>query len=351
MKLKTLSIATFNLFNLNEPGLPVYDDRNGWTPAEYDLKIAWTVRQLKIMNADVVGFQEMWHAASIVRALADAGMTADYDLLAPVDADGSKIVCGAIVRKGLLTGTPRWVSDFPPEFVLSASGGDPQTPHIAVTIKGFSRPVLHFTMKPRDNEADVNVYVCHFKSKGPTAVFREPWYNANKPLYSKHQTGVGAAISTIRRTAEAAALRFILTEQMKGNDTPVIVIGDINDGQHSNTANILTEQPDYLVGDSVGGGDNALYTAQTLQEYRDTRDVYYTHVHQDMRESLDHILVSQEFYDNSKKRLWLFDGLVINNDHLNFDDHKESGTNDHGIIRATFKYKPIKKEAAAIVNG
>lgn len=36
-----------------------------------------------------------------------------------------------------------------------------------------------------------------------------------------------------------------------------------------------------------------------LQEYRDTRDVYYTHIHKDIRESLDHILLSQEFYNNS----------------------------------------------------
>ncbi|WP_367187711.1 endonuclease/exonuclease/phosphatase family protein, partial [Hydrogenophaga sp.] len=194
----------------------------------------------------------------------------------------------------------------------------------------------------RNPGPEVHVYVCHFKSKGPTQVFNEKWFKADPALYGKHATGLGAAISSIRRTAEAAALRFLLSEQMKDNDTPVIVLGDINDGQHSNTANILTEQPRYLVGESKGGGDTSLYTAQTLQEYRDTRDVYYTHVHQDIRESLDHILVSQEFYDNSKKRLWMFDGLVINNDHLNFEDHKALGTGDHGVIRATFRYSPAK---------
>jgi hypothetical protein len=105
------------------------------------------------------------------------------------------------------------------------------------------------------------------------------------------------------------------------------------------------------VGDSLGGGDVALYTAQTLQEYRSSRDVYYTHIFQDMMESLDGILVSEEFYDNSRKRLWMFDGMTVNNDHLNFDDHKESGTNDHGVICATFKYKPIKVEAKAIADA
>ena len=136
--------------------------------------------------------------------------------------------------------------------------------------------------------------------------------------------------------AEAAALRFLLSEQTKGTDTPVIILGDINDGQHSNTAHIPTEQPRYLVGDSVGGGDTSLYTVQTLQEYRNTRDVYHTHVHQGIMELLDDILVSQELYDNNRKRLWLFDGMTVRN--------------DHGIVCATFRHRPIKAEARAIIN-
>ena len=33
----------------------------------------------------------------------------------------------------------------------------------------------------------------------------------------------------------------------------------------------------------------------------------------------------------------MFDGMTVNNDHLNLDDHKETGTNDHGVICATFE--------------
>lgn len=343
MKLKSLSIATFNLFNLNEPGLPIYTDKDGWTPEQYARKIDWTARQLRTLESDVWGFQELWNKLSLVKALGVAEMSDAYDLLAPADAIGKRIVCAALVRKGLLVGEPEWISDFPQAFKLRSTGDDPQTPAIDVAITGFSRPVLHFAIKPRADEPDIHVYVCHFKSKAPTQVFRERWYKAAPDTYAKHAAALGGALSTIRRTAEATALRFMLTERMKDNDTPVVVIGDINDGQHSNTANILTAQPRYLVGDSVGGGDTALYTAQTLQEYRDTRDVYYTHVHQDIRESLDHVLVSEQLYDNSRRRRWLFDGLSISNDHLNFDDHKTDGTNDHGIVRTVFKHRPIKR--------
>jgi hypothetical protein len=351
MKLRSLDIATFNLLNLNEPGLPMYRDSDGWTQDVYDRKIAWTKQVMTRLKPQVMGFQELWHRASLERAVTQAGLQNDYDLLIPPDADGKRIVCAAMVAKGLLVGTPEWITDFPAAFVLESRGDDPQTPDISVKLRAFSRPVLRFTIRPRDDQALVHVFVCHFKSKAPTKVFRERWFNSDRELYKPHQNNLGAALSTIRRTAEASALRFLLTDLMRDTDTPVIVLGDINDSQMSNTANILTEQPKYLVGDSIGGGDAALYTAQTLQEYRNTRDVYYTHIHQDMMESLDHILVSQEFYDNSRKRVWLFDGMVVMNDHLNWDDHGESGTNDHGIISARFKYRPMKAEAQAMASG
>jgi endonuclease/exonuclease/phosphatase family metal-dependent hydrolase len=342
MRNPTLSIASFNLFNLNRPGLALHSDGDGWSPEEYARKIDWTARNVTFLRSDVFGFQELWHGDALDDVMQRAQLGADYDVLVPPTANGTGIVCAAIVAKGLLTGTPEWIDAFPPKFKLASRGDDAQTPQIDVRIDGFSRPVLHFTMRPRDDEADIHVYVCHFKSKRPTEVFREAWFNADKTFYGRHTNALGAALSTIRRTAEATALRMLITEQLKGTETPVIVLGDINDGQHSNTANILTGQPQYLVGDSIGGSDTALYTAQTLQEFRDTRDVYYTHVHQRMRESLDHILVSEQFYDHSRKRRWLFEGMTVNNDHLDFDNHKADGTNDHGIIRAVFKHRPVK---------
>lgn len=47
----------------------------------------------------------------------------------------------------------------------------------------------------------------------------------------------------------------------------------------------------------------------------------------------------------------MFDGMTVNNDHLNFEDPKVFGFNDHGVICAGFKYKPIKAEAEEIVEG
>lgn len=337
---KTFSVASFNLLNLNEPDTAMYNDPSGWSKAQYQKKIDWTASQIGRLNADIIGFQELWNEKSLVAALVACNARDKYDLVVPPNTNGGRIVCSAIVRKGLLRDKPEWIQDFPKAVRLESDGEDPQTPEIQVQIKGFSRPVLHMVVQPEESVPSIHFFVCHLKSKAPTAIFAEKWYKADPTTYKDHTTCIGSAISTIRRTAEATALRVILNGLMKGTSIPVIVIGDFNDNTYSNTSDVVTSQPRYLVGDSFGGGDAALYSTQTLQEYRDSRDVYYTYVHEGFRESLDQIFVSQEFYDHSKKRLWMFDELIVNNDHLNSHDHNEDGTNDHGTIRASFSWRP-----------
>jgi endonuclease/exonuclease/phosphatase family metal-dependent hydrolase len=287
----------------------------------------------------VWAFQELWHAESLENVFSTADFLDEYTLLVPQNHAGQRIVCAGAVRSDILVGEPEWIDNFPDYFRLMSGGYDDKPSDIDIQIDRFSRPVLHFEVKPRSNGKRIHVYVCHFKSKGPTKIYKEPWYSAQ--VYSKHSEALGAGISTIRRTAEATAMRLILTERMKGTNTPVGVMSDLNDGQHSNTLNILTGQPNYLLtGLSTGGSDVDFYSVGTLQEYRSRRDVYYTHVFNKTRASLDHILVSQEFYDNSRNRIWAFKGMEITNDHLNSDDHKETGSSDHGIVRATFEYLP-----------
>lgn len=334
------AIATFNLYNLNRPGLPIYSDTDGWDKAVYQQKLEW-IRSILLRNpADVWGFQELWHQGALEDVFAHPDLK-DYRLLVPAGHAGETIVCGGAVRKDILVDEPQWIKNFPEKFILQSKGGDPQTPEISVTISGFSRPVLQFQVKPRSQGKAISVYVAHFKSKAPTQVDRESWYRADNDYYKRHTEALGSGLSTIRRTAEATALRMILTERLKDTDEPVVVLGDLNDGHASNTLNILSGQPNYILsGLQQGGSDVDLYAVSRLQQYRSDRDVYYTHIYQNLRESLDHILVSQEFYDNARKRLWAFKGMDISNDHLNQDNHKEGGTSDHGIVRAVFEYRP-----------
>ncbi|MEP1200429.1 endonuclease/exonuclease/phosphatase family protein [Tateyamaria sp.] len=338
MGARDISFASFNLLNLQLPGAAIYGDTDGWDFDIFARKINFTRDVLLRQDADVIGLQELWAADALDQALVAGGLEGEYTALIPPGHNGKSIVCAALVRNGMLVDEPEWIRDFPDEYVLKSGGDDPQQDFIEVNLSTFSRPVLHFKVQPDPRTPVIHVFVCHFKSRRPTQFWRESWYE--KDVHGPHLSALGYAISTVRRTAEAAALRVLVTNLAKKTDTPVVVIGDMNDGKDSNTLNILSEQPTYLSPLSTGGGDNSLYTAQTMQEYRSVRDVYYTHVFKGNRESLDHIMFSQEFYDNSKRRIWAFDEMVVENDHLNYHDHKESGTNDHGVIRVGFKWKP-----------
>ena len=346
MAVRDVSFASFNLLNLQVPGRAIYGDADGWSQEVYERKIRWTGDVLARLAADVIGFQELWAGEALDDVLAAAGLGDSHRPIVPPGHAGDRIVCAAAVRANMLAGDPEWLVDFPEEAILRSSGEDPQTERIDVSLSSFSRPVLHLRVRPDPRTPVIHVFVCHLKSRRPTQIWRErSWYE--RDVHGPHATALGYAISTIRRTAEAAALRVAITRIAKGSDVPVVVIGDMNDGAETNTLNLLTEQPAYLTPLSTGGGDNALYAAQTLQEYRSTRDVYYTNVFQKQRESLDHILFTEQFYDNSKDRLWAFDEMVVENDHLNRDDHAESGTSDHGIVRAAFRWMPAKDAPGA----
>ena len=293
------TIATFNLYNINRPGLRIYSDKDGWDPAAYQRKLEWSRRTILDHKADVWGFQELWHLGAL-EDIFDHKELDDYQLLVPKNHAGQRIVCAGAVRKDLLVGEPHWIEAFPEKFILQSGGDDAQTSDISVNVDRFSRPVLHFQVQARSQSSPISVYVAHFKSKAPTKVYREGWYRADDEYYRQHGEALGAAISTIRRTAEATALKMILTERMKHTDEPVVLLGDLNDGENSNTLNILTGQPNYILsGLQQGGSDVDLYAVSRLQQYRSDRNVFYTHIYQNFRESLDHILVSPSLASGS----------------------------------------------------
>ena len=64
------------------------------------------------------------------------------------------------------------------------------------------------------------------------------------------------------------------------------------------------------------------------------RDVYYTHEFRRRRDALDHILVSEEFFEGSNEQIWSLSDTRLWVDHI---DDNETHTSDHGLIRASFR--------------
>lgn len=333
---KNISFATFNLYNLQLPGVEWY--KSNYSQAQYDAKISWSAKMLALLDADVIAFQELWSKQCLVELFEQAGLTDQYQLYFIKDK-WYNIAVAAAVRKPWTVKKQEVHKDFPSGITLNKpKSNDGEDDELDIQIERFSRSILQLSID--HEEADlptIEVFATHLKSKRSTQL-----RTSNEAL-RLHQEAIGSAISTIRRTAEAAALRVLLTRQMKSTDHPVVVLGDLNDSTLSNTLSILTQQPPFRMYESSRVGyrnDVGLYTASVLQQMRSTRDVYYTHEFKGIKEVIDHVLVSEQFYDHSDQRVWSFREMRIWNDYVEDDDRS---TSDHGVVCTRFIHNPADR--------
>ena len=317
-----VSFASFNLENFQVAGLRARG-RAPVSRAAYEGKMNWTRAVVQDLDADVIVFQELW-SRSCLEDVFDHPTLADYTVHT-IKPTWYSIAVAAAVRRPWRVASKRVIKKFPFETLTHIDQGDGEDYDVNVSIDRFSRSILRLRLEHpnRRSTPDVTVFGAHLKSKLPARQSRIP---------RAHRQTVGSAISTIRRTAEAAALRWILNNHMRSGVTPTVVLGDLNDEPRSNTLGILTENPN--MSRDATGGSTALYSVLQLEQLRSFRDVYYTHEYRGRRDALDHILVSEEFFEGSDREIWALRDTRLWVDHI--DDGKKN-TSDHGIIRAEFR--------------
>lgn len=363
MGIYRVTFGSFNLMNLQDAKKSVHRTKNYYTPTSYKKKVGWVGGMLRRIEADVVAFQEVWSKKALKEAMKESGQFSPTDLVGPIK--NGKDTSVALVSK-FAHKAPIWHREFPSEFLMKSKAGGTSGPAVSVTISRFSRPVLQVPVMVRISATktkEVQVFVAHLKSKLPSnlsdASVKKLWASFGDGTYAngrlklntlgnKIAAGIGSALANVQRSTEAAALRLILARETYKNERPVVVLGDLNDGALSVSTGIMTGNPDYQTVLKQGRGrrnDTEMFSASWLQQYRSLRDVYYTHIFKSRRESLDHILVSEQFYDHSERRIWSFEELKVYNDHLK-DAHVESGKDktisDHGIVTGTFRHNPWK---------
>ncbi len=366
---RDIRFATFNLYNLQLPGKPTYPNSAPYGEDQYRAKIEWTAKSLAALDADVISFQELWSKECLIDAFKRAseppfGLEGEYEFAFILDRPWDGIAVAAAVRKPWLIRSQQRHKAFPPEFILKkrdksmaeiredATAADLEDDEdglllpsheddaIKVKISEFSRSPLEVVIghEKVPEVPEIAVFSAHLKSKRPSRLDIQEWRDeAIRP----HKNTLGAAISTIRRTAEAAALRVILNKRMKDNHRPTVVLGDLNDGQLSNTLAILSDQPTYrLYSDSTAAhrNDLGLFTAANLQQLRSLKDIYYTHEFKGVQEVIDHVMVSEQFYDHSNNRHWSFREMKVLNDHI---EDKDRATSDHGTVVVEFDWNPF----------
>ncbi len=320
-------IGTFNLYNLVLPELPYYGTRR-YSYQEYQQKLKWIANQLGEMDADLVGFQEIFHRAALEEALQASGLYEGANVIVgPERADSPAV--GLVSRFPVLD--HEFVGQFPPQAQIDIGG-------VPIPLQTFSRPVLCARLRLPTGQP-VMVFVVHLKSKNPTI-------DEEADRHDPVERALGKTRSLIRRAAEATAVRCLMLERLKGNDDPVIMMGDINDSGQAVTSEIMTGSPPWRNLDGRAKRrvwDTLLYNVNDIQARQSYRDVYYTHIHNGHYESLDHILVSQEFVRQNPNHIALVEYVKVLNDHLIDDTLTEESVpcwqSDHGQVLVTIELR------------
>ncbi|MER3432445.1 MAG: hypothetical protein C4288_03210 [Leptolyngbya sp. ERB_1_1] len=198
-----------------------------------------------------------------------------------------------------------------------------------MALKQFSRPVLCVRVQVREG-VECTFVVAHLKSKRPDLA---DGVDPNDPL----EQAKGQVRSLIRRSTEAVALRAILIDLMKGQNHPVIAMGDFNDGSLAVTTRLISGEPPWRrlsIERKKQVWDVLLYHVKDIQARQSYGDFYYTHIYNGHHESLDHILVSQEFVEQNRDRIGRVGYVSVFNDHLLDEtlskDEVEPWQSDHG---------------------
>ena len=324
--------ATFNVLNLALPGSRYYPNQEPYSIAQYDAKISWLAQQLDRLDADVIGLQEIFSQEALKDVLARTKNYRDAHHLGcdPQPRDGTLSPSVALISRLPVVGNPIYHSDLPQQLSVSL-------PEMAQPMTRFTRPILQAQLKMPGGRT-LNVFVVHLKSKLPD------WRNG-EPEDDPYQHGLATLRSLLRRGTEALGLRYLLTDHGLAGQTPLVVLGDFNDISDAVTSQIV-----------MGSGwrgkahfDERLYDCVRIQSHTNPlREMGFSHVHEGAAETIDHILVSREFYRHSPQAIGEVVEVRYLNEHLAL---RPAASSDHGQVLARVRlYGPEKRSDVGAIR-
>lgn len=331
-----VAIGSFNLLNLRLPNKPFYGTK-GYSKHEYQRKTDWTASILDALKCQVIGVQEVFDRQALQACVAASKtMSEAAVVIAPHATAQNKLPRVGLIAMQPLLGPVKSIKQIPASAVVTLPGapeiGLPDQVH-----QTFSRPILTTTINLGSTDAPVpaKIYVVHLKSRRPKTIGRSNSRGTEREDLDDPSIESRAHLRALMmRAAEATGLRQLLLTDLVGSRMPVIVLGDFNDHAKAMTTALISGR---IYAKQLARRDYTLWHAAALQRPNVLkRNVGYTKIHLGEPDSIDHILLSEEFLRDGRHAI----GEVLRvdwfNDHLNDRDVAHS---DHGAIRATLQLK------------
>lgn len=384
------SIASFNVKNLIGAEQEYYKFED-YTPEEHAWKQDWLSDQLLSMDADIVGFQEIFDGPALQAVIDDAdrkGAMINEDVvpdpskryarkaifrklkydgyndaalaIAPNVNDGEpgqRRPGVAILSRFGFAEPPEIIQDIVPAVEIPfglMAGGDAGS----FTLDRLSRPILKARIKVGDRV--ITVFNCHLKSKLGEFIRGADGTAAEADLLEYDPVGraMGSLRATVRRMAEAWALRRLIVEELEQGN-PVMALGDFNDGEHAVSSEIISGEVPFRnyswirrhnatrANDRYSDSENEriqaamnrvkMQSCEKLFVQKSLRDMVYTTAFGGVFESIDQIYLSPHFV-GGPGQIGEMEYYSVLNDHLTDGSHPEAPYNklasDHGQIMA-----------------
>lgn len=346
------TIATFNVENLIGPNKPIYDDPKPlYSETEYLRKVSWIKEQLLKMNADVIGFQEIFEEKALRDCLIGTPMENWHLFVANPTGKGP---VNAILSKYPISNS-NVIEDIPFSFDFfdePAMESILESTRIDIPIKKFSRGILSAEIKLNEKISAIFL-VLHLKSKRP---IYPKGFDQNKATYP--EMAKGNVRSLIRRGVESCGIRHFLTDEInKDESKPIFIMGDMNDNDTAVTNQAIIGEDPYRnlpPDEKVKRWKQVFQNCKDVQARKSIENFHYSYIHNGHFESLDNIFISNHFAELNKEKIGRIIDVRLYNDHVidtyNSMDRKPKHVTDHGQVVANIDLTIIRDRVKRILS-
>ncbi|WP_373433396.1 endonuclease/exonuclease/phosphatase family protein [Vibrio anguillarum] len=320
----TITFATINLFNYLAPPNAYYQFDNIYTQAEWQQKKQWFGQKIQQLDADIIGFQEVFSFDELRNQMMDLG----YPYVACVDEP--------IVKDGYIYSHPIVViaSRYPLRQVSAVHG---TLPNPAAPF-AFNRTPLHATVC-LPMLGDIDVYIVHFKSQRPAESPAAPHHLIDE----WQQETLGRWLSTVQRGFEANLTHQYIVNTQKQTGRPCVLMGDFNKPLHHEEFQGLLSQALYRRPETQQPlAGYALYDAWDLHTESVEQPRKATHYAGATGSVLDYILLSADFAPFIQPMKSYISHYTVLDQHLvNPSYELDNFSTDHALVAVTLKVNTV----------
>ncbi|WP_020561204.1 endonuclease [Thiofilum flexile] len=342
-----MKFATFNLYQFLKPPFFWYERlaANTYTAEEWEQKRHWVLQRLRQMDADVVGFQEVFSVPELKALAEQAGYTTFIHVDEPAAlAEDAEVYIKPVVALA---------AKFPIQGLQTVSIPAAVLSDLRLTSDfHFSRQPICVTFDAPDLGV-VQAYVVHLKSKRPILPPTEPYPDdmpwLDRIQHTMQQLSRGNIAALLQRGAEATILYHHISEALLNQERlSVVVMGDLNDEEQSIPVAALTMSDRVY---EAGGVDYTHWPEEAkgyLHRFRlqDTfnlalnmrnRKRPYTHIFRGDGTVLDYILVSNNLSSHNPNACAEVAHYQVLHDHLDNDGIPNRLQSDHGQVKVDIR--------------